>query len=136
MNITEIILTKKTNAELKGRPFVIIGNSTGHGFSLGEKVRYDGKDGRYLIMKNEGGGRATVDKADVQFESENLDDLKTLSKEAEEQALTFKEYMIFIEETKSNSLDEIAFKVWKIMKIFKENEEEAAKTAIYTFLKS
>lgn len=136
MTLTQMML-EKPQGELKGKFFKIVGNEVGHAFSIGEKVKFEGRDGRYVTVRNEAGTvRNNVSKNDLEFWVSNKEDIALLQIEADKKAEALRDLVSFMEETNAKSIDDRAFKVWKILKIIENEDKEAVKTQLYEFLAS
>ena len=136
MTLTQSVLSKPIS-EIKGKMFKICGNETGHGFNVGDKVKLQQKDGRYFtVVHEQSGQRNNVYGSDLQLITPDKEEVKILALEAKQKADELAECLAFLEESGAGVLDDIAFQVWKIMKIMENPDKEEQKIALYTLLKS
>ena len=134
MNIATLIFSKPIS-ELRTREFKICDNKSGHSFENGEIVNISQKDGRsFICVSKRNGTRSLVRPEDIQASVAELSEMTELAKEAEEKHKALQIYLDFMKETGATTLDEAAYKVWRIFKFIKELDENEAKTAIYELL--
>src|SRR5574343_644768 len=141
MNLTQYILSSKSKEELKSRKFIIVGSNANHGFALGSTVRFDGKDGKWIIGKNDEGSRYTLDPTDIEIIPENKKEIEEVLAADLKKVEETKELLKFLEDTKATTIDPRAFKVWRIIQAIEEvvgkldrDNGEKVKSKIYDIL--
>lgn len=135
MTLTQQTLAKPIN-DIKGKLFKVISNDTGHGFTIGETVKLQSKDGRYYTLVSDANGRGNCLGSDLELTAPSITELKSMAEEAKRKHEEYADFMAFLEETKADVLDDTAFKVWKILKIVQNPDVEAQKVELYTLIKS
>lgn len=135
-NYTDTILRNSTKEQLKNRKFRIVANLAGHGWQIGQIVNFYSKDGRHLSCTTEDGLRYNVSYQDVEIIPEGKKEIENLLAVLENDRKKNQELLDFMIYTESDTIDPLAFEVYRIMKLVDDykDDKEALKVEIYKIL--